>query len=163
MLYVCICLIFCPALKVLCLGWLRKSHKVAQFSKIFPCSHLTTEMENPTSQLTQSSNGSWTVWFALPMTEDAKESVLSRPSPRLQATWGNKRSSNLTNSETSRRYVFLTLESVQAIITKVIWKVKSEWCVNLFLRKWKPHYLPIGNWEFVSPFWDIYWYIDSLK
>lgn len=59
--------------------------------------------------------------------------------------------------------VVLTLESVQAVTTKAIWKVKSEPCVNLLLGKWKPPYLPTDNGEFIFPFWDPYWYVRSLR
>lgn len=88
---------------------------------------------------------SWTVWAARSMTEDAQEAVLSKPT----SGHGEEQKVFQLNKSSPRPCVFLTLESVQAVITKAIWKVSSEWCVHLLLRKWKPHYLPTDGWEFV--------------
>lgn len=108
--------------------------------------HLVTKMENTNSQLC--SNGHWTVGFTHSMAKEAKESELPKISPRLQVTWRDKSSFNSTNSNTWR--YLLILDSVQ-IITKAIWKVKSELCINILLRKWKPYCLLTNNWELIFP------------
>lgn len=95
------------------------------------------------------SNGRWTVRFTHSMAKEAKESVLLKTSPRLQATWRDKSSFNSTNFNTWR--YLLTLDSVQTIITKAVWKIKSEPCINLLLRKWKPYCLLTNNWELIFP------------